>query len=157
MDRGAWWAAIYGVAQSWTRLKWLNSSSIANHVVLVVKNPPAKAGDTRDTGLIPGSGRSPGGGHGNPRQYSCLENPIGIRRLAGYTPWGPQRIGHDWAHMHTKVGCHCLLQCIKVKSESEVAQSCPTLSDPKDCTLPGSCVHGILHQSNNNWYLGTFH
>ena len=41
---------------------------------LVVKNPPANSGDLRDTGLIPGSGRSPGGGQGNPLQYSCLEN-----------------------------------------------------------------------------------
>ena len=41
----------------------------------VVKNPPASAGDTGDTGSIPGSGRSPGGGNGNPLQYSCLENP----------------------------------------------------------------------------------
>ena len=40
----------------------------------MVKNPPANAGDIRDAGLIPGSGRSPGGGHGNPLQYSCLEN-----------------------------------------------------------------------------------
>ena len=40
------------------------------------KNPPANAGDTRDAGLIPGSGRSPRGGHGNPLQYSCLENPM---------------------------------------------------------------------------------
>ena len=45
-------------------------------MVLVVKNLPAKAVDVRDTGGIPGSGRSPGGGHGNPLQYSCLENPI---------------------------------------------------------------------------------
>ena len=44
-------------------------------VVLMVKNSPANA-DVRDTGLIPGSGRSPGGGHGNPLQYSCLENPM---------------------------------------------------------------------------------
>ena len=42
----------------------------------VVKNPPANAGDIRDVGLIPVSGRSPGGGHGNPLQYSCLENPM---------------------------------------------------------------------------------
>ena len=44
--------------------------------VLVVKNPPANAGDTRDVGSIPGSGRPPGGGHDNPLQYSRLENPI---------------------------------------------------------------------------------
>ena len=43
----------------------------------MVKNPPANAGDTRDLGLISGLGRSPGGGHGNPLQYSCLESPMG--------------------------------------------------------------------------------
>ena len=42
----------------------------------MVKNPPAKAGDARDVGSIPGLGRFPGGGHGNPLQYSCLENPM---------------------------------------------------------------------------------
>jgi len=47
----------------------------ASQVVLVVKTLPANAGDIRDTGLILGSGRSIGGGHGNPLQYSCLENP----------------------------------------------------------------------------------
>ena len=41
-----------------------------------------------DLGSIPGLGRSPGGGHGNPLQYSCLENPHGQRSLAGYSPWG---------------------------------------------------------------------
>ena len=45
-------------------------------MVLVLKNLPANAGDTGDTDSIPGSGRSPGGGHGNPLQYSCLENPV---------------------------------------------------------------------------------
>ena len=50
-------------------MKW------ASQMALVVKNPPVKAGDVRDVGLIPGWERSPGGGHGNPLQYSCLENP----------------------------------------------------------------------------------
>ena len=45
---------------------------------------------------------------------------------------------------NTGVGCHFLLQCMKVKGESEVAQLCPTLSDPMDCSLPGSSVHGIF-------------
>ena len=49
---------------------------MASQVVLVVKNQPANAGDIKDVGLIPGSGRSPGGGHGNSLQYSCLENPM---------------------------------------------------------------------------------
>ena len=47
---------------------------------------------------------------------------------------------------NTGVGCHFLLQCMKVKSESEVAQSCPTLRDPMDCSLPGSSVHGFSRQ-----------
>ena len=52
---------------------------MASQVVLVVKNLPAKAGDMRDVGLIPGSGRSPGGDHGNPFQYACLDNPMNTR------------------------------------------------------------------------------
>ena len=52
---------------------------------------------------------------------------------------------------NTGVGCHFLLQCMKVKSESEVAQSCPTLSDPMDCSLPGSSVHGIFQARVLEW------
>ena len=48
----------------------------ASQAALVAKNPPANAGDVRDVGLLPGLGRVPGGGHGNPLQYSCLENPM---------------------------------------------------------------------------------
>ena len=48
----------------------------ASQMALVVKSPPANAGDLRNTGSIPGSGRFPGKGHGNPHQYSCLENPM---------------------------------------------------------------------------------
>ena len=60
----------------------------ASQVVLVVKNSPVNAGDVRNTVLIPGSGRSPGEGHGNLLQYSCLENPMDRGSLAGYSPWG---------------------------------------------------------------------
>ena len=58
----------------------------------------------------------------------------------------PTRLPRPWDSpgKNTGGGCHSLLQCMKVKSESEVAQSCPTLSDPMDCSLPGSSVHGIL-------------
>ena len=49
------------------------------------------------------------------------------------------------------VGCHFLLQCMKVKSESKVAQSCATLSDPMDCSLPGSSVHGIFQARVLEW------
>ena len=59
---------------------------LASEVALVVKNPPANAGDPRDAGSVPGSGRSPGGGHDNPLQFSCLDNPHGQRSLAGYSP-----------------------------------------------------------------------
>ena len=57
-------------------------------VVLVLKDPPANAGDARDLGSIPGSGGSPGGGHGDPLQYSCLENPPGQRSLVCCRPQG---------------------------------------------------------------------
>ena len=63
-------------------------------MALVIKNLPANAGDTRDTDLIPGSGRSPGVGSGNPLQYFCLENPRdgGAWWAAVY---GSHRVGHD--------------------------------------------------------------
>ena len=57
-------------------------------MALVVKNPPANAGDVRDPGLIPELGRYLGGEHGNPLQYSCLENRHGQRSLVGCSPWG---------------------------------------------------------------------
>ena len=67
--------------------------------------------------------------------------------------WQPNRLPHPWAFpgKNTGVGCHFLLQCMKVKSESEVAQSCPTLSDPMDCSLPGSCIHGIFQARVLEW------
>ena len=58
----------------------------ASQVALVVKNLPANAGNVRDVGSIPGSGRYPGGGHCNPLQYSSLENPHRQRSLEGYSP-----------------------------------------------------------------------
>ena len=68
-------------------------------------------------------------------------------------PWQPTRLPHprDSPGKNTGVGCHCLLQCMKVKSEREVAQSCPTLSDPMDCSRPGSSVHGIFQARALEW------
>ena len=63
----------------------------------MVNNSSANAGDAGDAGLIPGSGRSPGGGHGHPLQYSNLENSHGQRSLAGCSPWGCKRVRHDLA------------------------------------------------------------
>ena len=57
-----------------------------SQVALMLKNPPANAGDVRDSGLIPGLGRYPGGGYGNTLQDSCLENPHGQRSLVGCRP-----------------------------------------------------------------------
>ena len=65
---------------------WSGASSGVSQVALVVKNLPASAGDIRDVGLIPGSGRLPGGGHGNP--LSILAWRIPQRSLVGYRSWG---------------------------------------------------------------------
>ena len=65
----------------------------------------------------------------------------------------PTRLPHPWGSpgKTTGVSCHCLLQCIQVKSESEVTQSFPTLSDPTVCSLPGSSVHGIFQARILEW------
>ena len=99
------------------------------------------------------------------------------RSLVGYCPWGSQtntaaaaaakslqscptlcdpidgRLPHPWdsPDKNTGVGCHFLLQCMKVKNESEVTQSCPTLSDPMDCSTPGSFIHGIFQARVLEW------
>ena len=57
---------------------------------VVAKNSPANAGDERDVGSIPELGRSSGGGHGNPLQYSYLEYPMNRKNLAGCSPWDPK-------------------------------------------------------------------
>ena len=108
-DGGAWWAAVYGVAQSRTRLNRLSSSSSSSvyfsgvvirvsQVTLVVKKSPASVGDARDWDSIPGSVRSPGRGHGNPLQYPCLENPMD-RGVWWLQSIGSQRVGHNWSDL----------------------------------------------------------
>ena len=79
-DREAWRAAVHGVAKSGTQLSYLNNNNewITGgncSLQLSSKESAYSAGAMGDVGSIPGSGRSPGGGHGNPLQYSCLENP----------------------------------------------------------------------------------
>ena len=80
-SRQEYWSGVPMPSLLLFAIKWKRASQ----VVLVVKNPPANEGDTRDMGLIPGLGRSPGRGHGNPLQYFCLENH-GQRSLVGYSP-----------------------------------------------------------------------
>ena len=67
--------------------------------------------------------------------------------------WQPTRLRRPWDSpgKNTGVGCHFLLQCMKVKSEIEVAQLCPTLRDPMDCSPPGSSVHGIFQARVLEW------
>ena len=67
--------------------------------------------------------------------------------------WQPTRLPRPWDFpgKNTGVGCHFLLQCMKVKSESEVTQSCPTVCNPMDCSLPGSSVRGILQARVLEW------
>ena len=99
--------------------------SWASQVALVIKNLPASAGDIRDVGSIPESGRAPGGGHSNPLQYFCLENPIPDRSLVRYSQkesactgaWLPgsfmdQRKGRRWAKDSKKLfnPCKCPLE-----------------------------------------------
>ena len=83
-----WWAGRGEVIQKAPggTLETYKHVDQASWVVLAVTSPPANAGDIRDTGLIPGSGRAVGGEHSNPLQYSCLKNPHGQRSLEGYSP-----------------------------------------------------------------------
>ena len=79
--------------------------------------------------------------------YSVVSNSVQPHRRQ------PTRLPHPWDSpgKNTGVGCHFLLQCMKVKSESEVAQSCPTLSNPMDSSLSGSSVHGIFQARVLEW------
>ena len=101
----------------WSCHLWLLPDTSTNpprglprHRASAIKNPPANAGAAGGTGSFPGSGRSPGGGNGNPLQYSCLENPHGQRGLAGYVHRvaQSQTILSSWAQAHTTfqdLGC----------------------------------------------------
>ena len=87
-------------------------------------------------------------GHG-----TLLLNRFSRVRLCVTPQTAAHQAHHPWDSpgKNTGVGCHFLLQCMKVKSESEFAQSCLTLSDPMDCSLPGSSVHGIFQAKVLKW------
>ena len=72
--------------------------------------------------------------------------------------WDPTRLSHPWDSpgKNTEGSCHFLLQCIKVKTEGEISQSCLTLSDPMDCSLSGSSVHGIFQARVLEWVTSDF-
>ena len=84
-------------------------------VVLVVKNPPANAEDVRDTGSIPGLGRSPGQGHGNSPQYSCLENPMD----RGAWQVMVHRVAKSWTGLK-HLALHVWLNCVPQNSYVEL-------------------------------------
>ena len=76
----------------------ISLNNYSSHPSKVVKNTPANAGDVRDEGSVPGSGRSPEGGHGSPLQYSCLENPW-TEESGGLQSMGLHRVRHDWSNL----------------------------------------------------------
>ena len=103
----SWFKAFY------INIRTMKSTELHDEIISSNKNRNVNAGDIRDMGSIPGSGRFPGGGHSNPLQYSCLwripwtEEPGGLRSM------GSQRVGHDWSnsacactHTHTHTHTH---------------------------------------------------
>ena len=107
--------------------------------------PGAPRDDRKDRALLSKLPLSSGVVAAAKSLQSCptLSNPID-GSPPGSRPW-------DSPGKNTGVGCHFLLQCMKVKTESEVSQSCPTLSDPMDCSLPGSSAHGIFQARVLEW------
>ena len=83
---------------------------------------------------------------------AAAKSPQSCPTLRPHRPQ-PTRLPHPWDSpgKNTGVDCHFLLQCMKVKSESEVVQLCLTLSDPMDCSLPGSSIHGIFQARVLEW------
>ena len=90
-------------------------------------------------------------------QNTCIIHLVLLSRLLANSVqphrWQPTRLPRPWDSpgKNIGVGCHFLLQCMKVKNESEVAQSCPTLSDPMDWSPPGSSIHGIFQARVLEW------
>ena len=87
--------------------------------------------------------------------YGCAAAAKSLQSCPTLRPHRRQatRLPRPWdsSGKNTGVGCHFLLQCMKVKRESEVAQSCPTLLDPMDCSLPGFSIHGIFQARVLEW------
>ena len=139
----------------------------AFQVVLVVKNPPASAGDVRDASSIPGSERSPGGGHGNPLQYSCLENPMGrgawraiVHRVAESRTWlsdlacrdTPMMCGecvvhstsHSWRPSLTQIPQDQLWPQCPVSRQRKDSRERISLLNPKDVTHIASAYISLM-------------
>ena len=124
---------------------------------LVLKNHLPMQETIRDTGSIHGLGRSSGGGHGNPFQYSCLENPHGQRSLASYSSWSWKEsdITERLSTAQDKVLIEMDLDGFAVAAAKQL-QSCLTLCDPIDGSPPGSSVLGILQARTLEWIAISF-
>ena len=129
----------------WGFPQWLSS-----------KESVCNARDSRDLGLISGSGRSPGGRQGNPVQYSCLENSMDrgawwaiVHRVTKSQTW-LKRLSMQ-AHTHWLLVLSCLGTFTSSCMCAKLHQSCPTLCDSIDYSPPGSSVHGILQARILEW------
>ena len=113
----------------------------------VVKNLPANAGDARDMGSIPGSGRSPGVGNGNPLQFSCLENSMD--RGAWLQSMGSQRVRHSWlTNYHTTL---TYLDFICKSRENWIFDvKAIVLEFPRETLLSKACISSIAFPSNDH-------
>ena len=121
-DRGAWHATVHGIA-TLTVLR-------VRHDLVTWQQQRRGLGELSKEKL----------------QLQCCCCCYEVASLVRLHRRQPTRLPHPWdsPSKNTGVGCHFLLQCMKVKRESEVSQLCPTLSDPMDCSLPGSSIHGIF-------------
>ena len=133
MDRGAWWTAVYGVTQSPTQLKRLSSSSVQGYCYHLSKFHIYALVYCIGVFLF--------------WLASVMSDSVQPHRQQ------PTRLLCPWDSpgKNTGVGCHFLLQCMKVKSQSEIAQSCLTPSNPMDCSPPGSSIHGICQARVLEW------
>ena len=175
MDGGAWRAAVHGVAEGRTQL---SDFTFTFHFHALEKEMAIHSNIL--AWRIPGTGEPGGlpcmGSHRVRHDWSdsavaAAYNSMNIFQMThvgccyccwvtsvvsdSVRPhrWQPTRMPCPWDSpgKKTGVGCHFLLQCMQVKSESEVAQSYLTLSDPMDCSLPGSSIHGIFQARVLEW------
>ena len=122
----------------------------------MVKNPPTNSEDIRDLGSIPGSGRSLRGGHGNPLQYSFLENTMDRGSWQANSQWGhkeshtTEQLTLSLSYICTHV-CVCVCVCVHACMCAQLLPSCPTPCITMDCSLPNFSVHGILQARILEW------
>ena len=112
-DRRGWWATVHRLAKSWARLKWLSTHHL-HGTFSHSSDSKESAYNAGDPGLIPGLGRSPREGNGNPLQYSYLQNPMDRKESDELQSIGLQRVSHDWAHKHApSLQWNQRVQCIQ--------------------------------------------